>query len=206
MLAVAGSLQHRDGGPPTWPELPADVSPGQSGVPRRQRGEDQGLVPVPARPAFRPQPLSGPEAHGPVPFLETFDLPENSTSCPRATVHRRAPGAVAVEQPGGGGSSPSPGSPGGTGIGSQCPGPHHPRLPTRAPAESFVHRTATIGSVSRPVLAGGALPRPAEPQRIRVSRLTRLNSAAHRRDPPGSTVLSGCGTRHGTRRFSSPQR
>jgi hypothetical protein len=83
LLGVSGTLHERRGGPPVWPELPAEI--------------------LQANPAFlddNPEKTKGWYASPPgernvrsiylvqkrtvrVPFMETFDLPENSVSCSR---------------------------------------------------------------------------------------------------------------------------
>lgn len=96
LLAVAGSLQHRDGGPPTWPELPDDVLQANPAFLDDNAEKTKGWYPSPpdrrsVRSLFLIQ-----KRTVKVPFLETFDLPENTTSCPRRTESIVAPQALSL--------------------------------------------------------------------------------------------------------------
>ena len=96
LLAVAGTLQHRGGGPPTWPELPADVLTANPAFLDDNAEKTKGWYPSPpdertVRSIFLVQKRT---VH--VPFLETFDLPENTTSCARRNVSLVAPQALSL--------------------------------------------------------------------------------------------------------------
>jgi hypothetical protein len=72
-----------DGGPPAWPELPADVLQANPAFLDDNAEKTKGWYPSPpdrrsVRSLFLVQ-----KRTVKVPFLETFDLPDNSTSCPR---------------------------------------------------------------------------------------------------------------------------
>jgi hypothetical protein len=96
MLAVAGSLQHRDGGPPTWPELPDDVLQANPAFLDDNAEKTKGWYPsTPDRRSVRSLFLVQKRTVK-VPFLETFDLPDNSTSCPRRTESIVAPQALSL--------------------------------------------------------------------------------------------------------------
>ncbi|MGE3311583.1 MAG: DUF1553 domain-containing protein [Limisphaerales bacterium] len=96
LLAVAGILRHQDGGPPSWPELPADVLRANPAFLDDNAEKTKGWYPSPpdqrsVRSVFLVQ-----KRTVKVPFLETFDLPENSTSCPRRTESIVAPQALSL--------------------------------------------------------------------------------------------------------------
>lgn len=96
LLAVAGTLQHRDGGQPSWPELPADVLQANPAFLDDNAEKTKGWYPSPpeqrsVRSLFLVQ-----KRTVKVPFLETFDLPENTTSCPRRTESIVAPQALSL--------------------------------------------------------------------------------------------------------------
>ncbi len=96
LLAVAGTVQHRDGGPPTWPELPADVLQANPAFLDDNAEKTKGWYPSPPdRRTVRSLYLVQKRTVK-VPFLETFDLPDNSTSCPRRTESIVAPQALSL--------------------------------------------------------------------------------------------------------------
>jgi hypothetical protein len=64
MLVGVDALDSRRGGPAIWPELPAEILQGESGVSGRQRREDQGLVSLADRAPTSAQSVLGPEADG----------------------------------------------------------------------------------------------------------------------------------------------
>jgi hypothetical protein len=85
LLAVSGNLLERSGGPPVWPDLPAEIlqanpaflddGPDKTKGWRPSASNEQGV-----RSIYLVQ-----KRTVRVPFLETFDLPENSVSCARRT-------------------------------------------------------------------------------------------------------------------------
>jgi hypothetical protein len=96
LLAVAGLLQERQGGAPVWPELPAEILQANPAFLDDNAEKTKGWYPSPA-----------PEQHVRgiyliqkrtvrVPFMETFDMPENSTSCARRTESVVAPQALSM--------------------------------------------------------------------------------------------------------------
>ncbi len=104
LLASSGLLLQRAGGTPTWPELPPEVLQANPAFLDDNETKTKGWYPSPAadqpvRSLFLVQ-----KRTVRVPFMETFDLPENSTSCARRTSSTVAPqalslmnGSVAVE-------------------------------------------------------------------------------------------------------------
>ena len=83
LLAVSGLLQERSGGPPVWPELPSDILQANPAFLDDNAEKTKGWYPSPraernCRSVYLIQ-----KKTVRVPFMETFDLPENSISCPR---------------------------------------------------------------------------------------------------------------------------
>ncbi len=96
MIAVSGGLQLRAGGPPIWPELPAEVLQANPAFLDDNPEKTKGWYPSPrAERSVRSFQLVQKRTVR-VPFLETFDLPENSTSCPLRTVSIVAPQALSL--------------------------------------------------------------------------------------------------------------
>jgi hypothetical protein len=96
LLAVSGLLKSRDGGPPVWPELPAEVLQANPAFLDDNETKTKGWYPSPkddqnVRSVFLVQ-----KKTVRVPFMETFDLPENSFSCPRRTESIVAPQALTL--------------------------------------------------------------------------------------------------------------
>jgi hypothetical protein len=96
LLAVSGKLRDYSGGPPIWPELPNDVLAANPAFLDDNETKTKGWYPSP------------PELQGVrsvyliqkrtvrVPFMETFDLPENATSCARRNQSTVAPQALSL--------------------------------------------------------------------------------------------------------------
>ncbi|HYE32687.1 MAG TPA: DUF1553 domain-containing protein, partial [Methylomirabilota bacterium] len=83
LLATSGSLKDYPGGPPVWPELPADILQANPAFLDDNAEKTKGWYPTlakdrPVRSIYMIQ-----KRTVRVPFMETFDLPENSVSCPR---------------------------------------------------------------------------------------------------------------------------
>ena len=96
LLASSGLLLLRAGGPPTWPELPPEVLQANPAFLDDNETKTKGWYPSPAsdqpvRSLFLVQ-----KRTVRVPFMETFDLPENSTSCARRTSSTVAPQALSL--------------------------------------------------------------------------------------------------------------
>ncbi len=96
LLHAAGLLQHRGGGPPVWPELPDEILTANPAFLDDNAEKTKGWYPSPpearsVRSIFLVQ-----KRTVRVPFLETFDLPENSTSCPQRTLSVVAPQALSL--------------------------------------------------------------------------------------------------------------
>lgn len=96
VLATAGRLQWRPGGPPIWPELPSDILQANPAFLDDNETRTKGWYPSPlgdqdVRSVFLIQ-----KRTVRVPFMETFDLPENSTSCAVRTASVVAPQALSL--------------------------------------------------------------------------------------------------------------
>ncbi len=95
-LAVSGLLRPLEGGPPVWPELPREVLTANPAFLDDNETRTKGWYPSPpeARPARSIYLVQKRTVR--VPLMETFDLPENATSCGRRTVSTVAPQALAL--------------------------------------------------------------------------------------------------------------
>ena len=96
LLAVSGTLLERRGGPPVWPELPPEVLQANPAFLDDNETKTKGWYASPrAEQGVRSVYLVQKRTVR-VPFMETFDLPENATSCPRRDESVVAPQALAL--------------------------------------------------------------------------------------------------------------
>ncbi|MBE7504122.1 MAG: DUF1553 domain-containing protein [Verrucomicrobiales bacterium] len=96
MLTTAGLLLPSGGGPPVWPELPAEILQANPAFLDDNAERTKGWYPSPPdRQGVRTLYLIQKRTVR-VPFLETFDLPENSVSCPRRALSTVAPQALSL--------------------------------------------------------------------------------------------------------------
>jgi hypothetical protein len=96
LLSTSGSLQLVSGGSPVWPDLPAEILQANPAFLDDNATRTKGWYPSPrerqsVRSVFLVQ-----KRTVRVPFMETFDLPENSTSCARRTGSTVAPQALSL--------------------------------------------------------------------------------------------------------------
>jgi hypothetical protein len=97
VLVVSGLLRERtEGGPPVWPELPEEVRAANPALLDDNKEKTKGWYPSPlpernVRSLYLVQ-----KRTVKVPFMETFDLPENAASCPRRNASVVAPQALAL--------------------------------------------------------------------------------------------------------------
>jgi hypothetical protein len=83
LLAVSGALQERRGGPPVWPELPAEILQANPAFLDDNAEKTKGWYPSPPGERYVRSIYLVQKRTVRVPFMETFDLPENSVSCAR---------------------------------------------------------------------------------------------------------------------------
>ena len=97
LLAVSGALKlNHTGGPPIWPDLPAEILQANPAFLDDNAEKTKGWYPSPktnqnVRSVFLIQ-----KKTVRVPFMETFDLPENSISCARRNISIVAPQALSL--------------------------------------------------------------------------------------------------------------
>jgi len=81
MLVVSGTLSRRSGGPPVWPVLPDDILTANPALLDDNETRTKGWYPSPYEQQFVRSVYLIQKRTVRVPFLETFDLPENNVSC-----------------------------------------------------------------------------------------------------------------------------
>lgn len=96
LLDVSGLLTNKAGGPPVWPDLPAEVLHANPAFLDDNETKTKGWYPSPkpeqnVRSIYLVQ-----KRTVRVPFLETFDQPENSISCARRSSSTVAPQALSL--------------------------------------------------------------------------------------------------------------
>jgi mono/diheme cytochrome c family protein len=96
MLQVSGQMNLQIGGPPAWPDLPSEVLQANPAFLDDNEQKTKGWYPSPldqqmVRSLFLVQ-----KRGVRVPFMETFDLPDNSVSCARREVSLVAPQALSL--------------------------------------------------------------------------------------------------------------
>ena len=96
LLFVSGLLTAKTNGPPVWPDLPPEILQANPAFLDDNETKTKGWYPSPtadqhARSLFLVQ-----KRTVRVPFMETFDLPENSVSCARRTESTVAPQALSL--------------------------------------------------------------------------------------------------------------
>jgi hypothetical protein len=96
LLAVSGLLTNKPGGPPVWPDLPPEILQANPAFLDDNETRTKGWYPSPrAEQNVRSIYLIQKKTVR-VPFMETFDLPENSTSCARRAESTVAPQALSL--------------------------------------------------------------------------------------------------------------
>ncbi len=96
MLAVSGRLLATEGGPPIWPALPQEVLNANPAVLDDNKEKTKGWYPSPPEKSGVRSLYVIQKRNIRVPLLETFDLPENSTSCARRNISTVAPQALTL--------------------------------------------------------------------------------------------------------------
>jgi hypothetical protein len=96
LLATSGLLTNKSQGPPVWPELPAEILQANPAFLDDNETKTKGWYPSPA-PEQHCRSLFLVQKRGvKIPFLETFDLPENMVSCGRRNSSTVAPQALSL--------------------------------------------------------------------------------------------------------------
>ncbi len=96
VLAVSGLLANKAGGPPIWPDLPPEIARANPAFLDDNAEKTKGWYPSPKPEQFVRSVYLIQKRTVRVPFLETFDLPENSTSCARRNESTVAPQALSM--------------------------------------------------------------------------------------------------------------
>jgi len=98
ILCVSGQMRSHEGGPPLWPTLPPDVAESNPSLKKEAENDEKtkNWYPSPAdqlpvRSIYLVQ-----KRTVRVPFMETFDLPDNFSSCPMRGVSTVAPQALTL--------------------------------------------------------------------------------------------------------------
>lgn len=86
VLQVTGELQHRNGGPPVWPTVSDDVLQANPAVLDDNETKTKGWYPSPDRDQSVRSIYLIQKRTIRLPWMETFDLPENMVSCARRDV------------------------------------------------------------------------------------------------------------------------
>ncbi len=96
LLAVSGLLAAKDSGPPVWPELPAEVLQANPAFLDDNAEKTKGWYPSPKADQFVRSLFLVQKRTVKVPFMETFDLPDNAVSCARRDQSIVAPQALTL--------------------------------------------------------------------------------------------------------------
>lgn len=96
LLVTAGTLTTKTAGSPIWPELPPEVLQANPAFLDDNSTKTKGWYPSPAAEQDARSVFLVQKKTVRVPFLETFDLPENSTSCARRNASTVAPQAFSL--------------------------------------------------------------------------------------------------------------
>ena len=98
LLAISGALRPSEGGKPLWPHVPQELLHAQPGILEAKDGGDGGrmqgwyedsIEETDVRSIFLVR-----KRAMPVPFLQAFDLPDSTVSCPRRETTVVAPQAL----------------------------------------------------------------------------------------------------------------
>jgi hypothetical protein len=93
LLAVSGLLTAKSGGPPMWPDLPPEILQSNPAFLDDNPEKTKGWYPSPKPEQYCRSLFLVQKRNTRVPFLESFDLPDNSTPCARREVSTVAPQA-----------------------------------------------------------------------------------------------------------------
>lgn len=96
ILFVSGLLTKKADGPPVWPNLPAEVLDSNPSFMDDNPEKTKGWYPSPKADQYCRSLFLIQKRNTRAPLLESFDLPDNSTSCPRRQVSTIAPQALTL--------------------------------------------------------------------------------------------------------------
>ncbi len=96
ILTASGLLDRRIGGPPVWPEIPAEILQANPAFLDDNATKTKGWYPSPAESQAVRSLFLVQKRTVRIPFLETFDLPDNSVSCARRESSLVAPQALTL--------------------------------------------------------------------------------------------------------------
>ncbi|MDB6132401.1 MAG: hypothetical protein JWM59_644 [Verrucomicrobiales bacterium] len=96
LLAVSGLLTAKADGPAVWPDLPQELILANPAFLDDNKEKTKGWYPSPAAEQEARSLFLIQKRNTRVPFLETFDLPDNSTSCARRGISTVSPQALAL--------------------------------------------------------------------------------------------------------------
>jgi hypothetical protein len=94
LLFVSGLLTAKSGGPPVWPDLPPEVLDSNPAFLDDNPEKTKGWYPSPKADQYCRSLFLVQKRNTRTPLLESFDLPDNSTSCARRPVSTIAPQAL----------------------------------------------------------------------------------------------------------------
>lgn len=96
LLAVSGLLDGKDAGPPVWPPLPAEVLAANPAFLDDNAEKTKGWYTSPPEAWYCRSLFLVQKRNTPVPWLATFDLPDNAVPCGRRGVSTTAPQALTL--------------------------------------------------------------------------------------------------------------
>lgn len=96
ILAVSGLLQHRNGGPPIWPELSPEILQANPAVLDDNETKTKGWYPSAANEQSVRSIYLIQKRTLKLPWMEIFDLPDNAVSCSRREASIVAPQALSL--------------------------------------------------------------------------------------------------------------
>jgi hypothetical protein len=96
MLVVSGLLHPKNGGKPSWPDLPAEILQANPAFLDDNAEKTKGWYPSPLAEQYCRSIFLVQKRTVRVPFLETFDLPENAACCGKRNVSIVAPQALSL--------------------------------------------------------------------------------------------------------------
>jgi hypothetical protein len=96
LLSVSGLRSNKSFGPPVWPELPTEVLTANPAFFDDNETKTKGWYPSPKHEQYARSVFQVQKRTVKVPFMETFDLPENMVACSRRNVSTVPPQALTL--------------------------------------------------------------------------------------------------------------